>query len=159
MGTSARPLLRHEQRTVLPIEQQRVWERVASIEGINDELMPYMRMVFPRRHRGKTLEDIEPGMRVGKVWLHLGGVLPFDYDDLTITEFHPGVGFREDSTMLSMPQWRHTRTLRSLDDESTEVLDVVEFAPRIPMFAPVARRIIAHLFRHRHRRLAKHFDA
>jgi hypothetical protein len=35
-----------------------VWERVSSFEGINDELMPLMRMTAPRGMRSLQPEDV-----------------------------------------------------------------------------------------------------
>ncbi|MGW5525087.1 hypothetical protein [Gordonia sp. NPDC003950] len=152
-------------RTVIAAAPDRVWERVASMDGINAELMPYLRMVLPRRHRGKTIADVEPGVRIGKVWLLYGGFLPLDYDDLTIAELRPGIGFRERSSMLTMTSWRHDRTLTPISPsspdspEATEVLDEVAFLPRLPLrpLSPVLRWFVGHLFRHRHARLSAQF--
>ncbi|MEE3852576.1 hypothetical protein VZC37_19705 [Gordonia sp. LSe1-13] len=152
--------LRHRtQRSVIPAPAEAVWERVAGMDGINDELMPYMRMVLPWRHRGKTLSDIEVGMTVGKVPLLFGGILPLDYDDLTIVELEPGSGFREESSMASMKVWHHARRLTALSEQSTEVIDDLAFRPRLPLrpLTPVLVWFIGHLFRHRHRKLMAHF--
>ncbi|MET9200512.1 hypothetical protein [Gordonia sp. NPDC003585] len=152
-------LSRVGQTSVLNVPSETAWERVASMDGINAELMPYMKMVLPRRHRGKTIADIEIGEPVGKVWLLYGGVLPLDYDDLRIVELTPGVGFREESSMVTMKTWTHTRRLTALDDSRTEVSDVLEFRPRLLLrpLTPYLVWFVGHLFRHRHRRLAAHF--
>ena len=147
------------QRSVIAAPIEAVWTRVASMDGINDELMPYMRMVLPRRHRGKTIADIEVGVPLGKVMLLYGGLLPLDYDDLTIAEFTPGVGFREESSMAWMGVWQHTRRLAAVSSTETEVVDDLRFRPRLPLrpLTPVLVWFVGHLFRHRHRRLAEHF--
>ncbi|MEE4025881.1 hypothetical protein V1Y59_22550 [Gordonia sp. PKS22-38] len=149
----------HAQRSVIPAPAEAVWERVASVEGINDELMPYMRMVFPRRHRGKSVADIEVGAPIGKVILLYGGFLPVDFDDLTIVELTPGRGFREESSMASMTVWHHTRHLTALSQERTEVVDDLAFRPRLPLrpLTPLLVWFVGHLFRHRHRKLMAHF--
>jgi hypothetical protein len=35
-----------------------VWERVSTFDGVNDELMPLMRMTSPRRMRSLQPEDV-----------------------------------------------------------------------------------------------------
>ncbi|MGV9710052.1 hypothetical protein ACWDTI_05255 [Gordonia sp. NPDC003424] len=152
-------LVRVTMRSEVAASSEAVWDRVASMAGINDELMPYMRMVLPRRHRGKTLADIEVGVPVGRVWLLYGGVLPIDWDDLTIVDLTPGVGFREESSMATMTTWTHDRRLASRPNRGTEVTDVLEFRPRLPLrpLTPILEWFVGHLFRHRHRRLARYF--
>ncbi|MFW0793027.1 hypothetical protein AAFP30_04370 [Gordonia sp. CPCC 205515] len=153
--TPTEDLSRVVQRSVVDAPIDVVWDRVASMAGINDELMPYMKMVLPRRHRGKSIADIEVGVPVGKVWLLYGGLLPLDWDDLTIVELTPGVGFRDESSMATMKVWRHTRRLTPMSEGATEVSDVLEFAPRLLLrpVTPLLVWFVGHLFRHRHGRL------
>jgi ligand-binding SRPBCC domain-containing protein len=138
-----------------PIE--RVWAAVTSPEGINFELRPYLRMTVPRPFRGVTIDDIEPGTKLGRSIFLLFGVLPFDYDDITIAEIDKGFRFLERSTMMSMSAWTHERTLRQRG-ERTEVTDAVSFVARAPLglvpgWTQVLRVVLGFLFRHRHRRL------
>ncbi|WP_124706816.1 SRPBCC family protein [Gordonia insulae] len=159
MSAGRAELSSHTQRSVIRAPIDDVWTRVASMEGINDELMPYMRMVLPRRHRGKSLADIEVGVPLGKVMILYGGLLPADYDDLTIVELTPGRCFREESSMASMAVWHHERRLSPTRD-GTEVVDELHFRPRLPLrpLTPGLVWFVGRLFRHRHRRLAAHFD-
>ncbi|ROZ87675.1 hypothetical protein [Gordonia sp. OPL2] len=159
MSARQAELSTHTQRSVIGAPIEHVWARVASMEGINDELMPYMRMVLPRRHRGKTIADIEVGVPIGKVMILYGGMLPVDYDDLTIVDLSPGTGFREESSMASMSVWHHERRLSTAASGGTDVVDTLQFRPRLPLrpVTPVLVWFIGHLFRHRHRRLAAYF--
>ncbi len=135
-----------------------VWERVASLEGINDELGPWMRMTALR---GAVLSaDAVPiGERWFRSWVLLFGVLPFDYDELCIERMEAPRGFLERSRMLSARLWEHERTLEAPADGRTLVTDRVAFEPRIALAGGLQRRIIGALFRHRHRRLRRFFDA
>lgn len=153
------PRHRFRRRSVIDAPAEQVWERVASVEGINHELMPYLRMVFPRRYRGRDIGDLESGLHVGRVWLLYGGFLPLDYDDLTIETLTPGRGFAERSAMLAMPVWHHDRTVQPLPDGRSEVIDDVGFTPRLPLrpVTPLLLRLLRHVFDHRHRRLVAHF--
>jgi hypothetical protein len=87
-----------------------VWARVASLEGINYELGPWMRMTAPR---GAELSHstVPLGRRWFRCWILLFGVVPFDYDDLCVERLDPGRRFRECSTMLTARRWEHERTL------------------------------------------------
>ncbi|MDT5111925.1 MAG: hypothetical protein QOK33_4272 [Mycobacterium sp.] len=78
-----------------------VWQRVVTPDGINDELRPVMTMSMPRGAEFLTVDNVPVGVPIGRAWLRLLGVLPFDYDYLTIAELEPGRHFREESTMLS----------------------------------------------------------
>ena len=133
-----------------------LWARVASLEGINHELGPWMRMTAPRGAE-LTPEGVPLGQRWFRSWVLLFGVIPFDYDDLCIERIDPGRGFLERSKMLSARSWEHERTLHPLEDGGTRLTDRVTFAPRIAGTARIHRAVINAVFRHRHRRLAQFF--
>ncbi|OUZ12140.1 hypothetical protein BHE97_02805 [Aeromicrobium sp. PE09-221] len=140
-----------------PIE--RVWERVTSPAGINDELAPILSMGMPRDYRDATVATVPVGVPLGKAWLRLGGIVPVDYDDLMIVELDPPHGFHERSTMLAARTWEHRRRLARIGETKTHVTDELTIEPRLPVPARVPRMIVTSLFKHRHRRLAAHFAA
>src|SRR3990170_8110995 len=111
-----------ERQSIIDAPAEQVWDRVVTPEGINDELRPWMTMSMPRGAESLTVDNVPIGTPIGRAWLRLFGVLPFDYDLLTIAELQPGRGFREESTMLSMRQWRHEREVTP-DGEKTVVRD------------------------------------
>ena len=140
---------------------QAIWDWVTVPEGINHELMPVMRMTVPKRLRAVTVSQIAPGTKIGRSYFLLLGFLPFDYDDIMIAELEPGRRFVETSTMMSMRNWRHERTITPRGDWC-EVTDEVAFTLRFPAAAIpgtnlLVTRTLQGLFRHRHRRLAAHF--
>lgn len=136
----------------------RVWERVITQEGINDEMGPYVKMTMPRQFRGKTIADVTPGTRIGKSFLLLFGVLPFGFDDITVAQIEPGRMFREESAMTGMRTWIHHRTLEPTNGK-TIVTDEVTIAPHLPIpgLARLLGFALAAFFDHRHRRLQRHF--
>jgi ligand-binding SRPBCC domain-containing protein len=148
-----------ERRSHIDASAARVWARVITPEGINDELRPWMTMSLPRRTGPLTIDTIPVGTPIGRSWLRLFGVVPFDYDHLMIAELEPGRRFLEESTMLSMSLWRHERTVTP-DDDGADVHDRITFRLRPPLrlAAPVVAAGIGALFTHRHRRLARHFS-
>jgi ligand-binding SRPBCC domain-containing protein len=139
-----------------PSEQ--VWARVASADGINDELRPWMRMTAPRGTQ-LSISDVPLGRPWFRSWVLLFGLLPFDYDELCIERLEPGRGFLERSRMLSAPLWEHERTLESTASGGTRVTDRVAFTPRLRAASRLHRAVIAAIFRHRHRRLCAYFGA
>jgi ligand-binding SRPBCC domain-containing protein len=147
-----------ERESVVDAPADRVWARVTTPEGINDELWPWMTMSMPRGQKDLTVDTIPVGTPVGRCWMRLFGVLPFDFDLLMIEELFPGRGFHEESTMLSMRRWRHERTVTP-DGGKSVVRDRLTFDPRLPLrpLGPVLKVGIGALFGHRQRRLQRYF--
>jgi ligand-binding SRPBCC domain-containing protein len=148
-----------ERRSVVAAAADAVWARVVTPEGINDELRPVMTMSMPRGAEALTVDNVPVGVPIGRAWLRLFGVLPFDYDQLTIAELEPGRRFREESTMLSMSLWRHERTVTPDGATASVVHDRVGFRLRagLRLSTPLVAVGIGALFSHRHRRLQRHF--
>lgn len=136
-----------------------VWARVVTPEGINDEMRPWMTMSMPRGASGLSIDTLRVGEPLGRAWIRLFGVIPFDYDALTVAELEPGRRFHEKSTMLSMRRWEHERTLTPVGDR-TRVHDRITFEPRLPIpgLASLLRRVLRAFFGHRHRKLQQHFS-
>ena len=148
-----------ERQSIVAAPAEEVWARVVTPEGINDELRPWMTMSMPRGAGAMTVDNIPIGTPVGRCWMRLFGVLPFDYDHLTIAELNRGRGFDEQSTMLSMRRWRHERDVAPDGDSKAIVRDRITFQLRAPLrpATPIVAAGLRALFGHRHRRLQRHF--
>lgn len=148
-----------ERSSVVRADPAAVWRRVVSPEGINDEMRPWLTMSAPRGAGDLTIDTLPLGEPLGRAWLRLGGLVPFDYDDLVITELEPGRRFHEESSMASMRRWVHDRTVVPAADGATTVTDRVAFEPRLApaRIGPMLRPVLAAFFAHRHRRLVRHF--
>jgi ligand-binding SRPBCC domain-containing protein len=111
-----------------PIEQ--VWARVVTPEGINDELRPWMTMSMPHGAESLTVDNVPVGTPIGRCWIRLFGVLPIDYDLLTIR------------------QWRHECDVSPDSDGKTVVRDRITFTlraalrPLTPIFAAGLRAFV-----------------
>lgn len=149
-------LKRVERSSVVAAPSADVWARVITPEGINDEFRPWLTMSIPVGVEGLTVDNVEPGTLIGRCWIRLFGVIPVDYDDLTIVELEPGRRFLEQSTLFSAPQWQHERVVEPIDATTSRVTDRLEFTPRRG-FGLTARPLIQLIFWHRHRRLRRHF--
>ncbi len=146
-----------EVRSRLRAPAAAVWERVITPAGINDEMRPLLRMTLPRGLEDFDIEGAEPGRRLGRSWILLLGVVPFDYDDLTLERVEPGRGFLERSTMLSQRLWEHERTLEPDGEGGCLIADRVAWEPRLPLPGALLAPPIGAFFRHRHRRLHRRF--
>ena len=135
-----------------------VWERIISPDGINQEMRPWLTMTMPRGATGLTVETVPLGRPVGRAWLRLFGIVPFDFDHLNIVEIEVGSRFLERSTMLSMRRWEHERILIAVDG-GTRVCDRVTLQPRMPIpgLAGMLARVVDAFFKHRQRRLRDYF--
>ena len=132
---------------------------MTTFDGVNRELGPWMRMTHPREAEGLSIADAPVGQRLFRSWVLLFGLLPIDYDDITLESVLPGAGFDERSSMLSMRVWEHRRRLRPLGDRACAVEDRLGFEPRVALTLPVLRAVVSRLFRHRHARLVRRFGA
>ena len=148
-----------EGQIVVDAAADQVWARVVTPEGINDELRPWMTMSMPRGAESLTVDNVPIGVPIGRAWMRLFGVLPFDYDLLRIAELDPGRGFDEQSTMMSMRQWRHQRSVTPDGDSKAIVRDRITFQLRAPLrpATPIVAAGLRALFGHRHRRLQQYF--
>jgi ligand-binding SRPBCC domain-containing protein len=150
-----------EQSSVLYSPAAKVWEFAVSEEGINHELSPILRMTMPPKLRGKTIDDVEVGVELGRSWILLGRLIPVDYDDLKLAELGPGMRFRESSRTLTFSVWQHEREVVD-EGAGCRVTDRLGFElkrpmARVPGMAALARAVVGFLFRHRHRRLASYW--
>jgi ligand-binding SRPBCC domain-containing protein len=140
-----------------------VWARATTEDGVNEELRPLMRMTMPKAFKGKRIDDVEVGEPLGRSWVLLFGLIPFDYDDLCLVELEPGRRFLERSQMLSMRMWQHEREVVPAGD-GCRLTDRVSFELRrplawIPGMSRATGAIIRRVFAHRHRRLVARWGA
>jgi hypothetical protein len=145
-----------ERSSLLQAPAADVWTRVVTPDGINDEFWPWLTMSLPAEASALSIDTLELGKPIGRSWIRLFGVLPVDYDDLTIAELEPGRRFLEQSRLFSAPQWQHERLVEPVGDASSRVTDRLTFTPRRG-FGLLGPRIIRLIFWYRHHRLRRFF--
>jgi ligand-binding SRPBCC domain-containing protein len=133
-----------------------VWSRATTPEGINDELAPLLRMTIPPGFNSLEPDEIELGEPLGRSWVLLGGLIPFDYDEITLVELEPGRRFVERGRLLSQRMWEHVRSVEPVDGGCV-IRDAVAWEPKLPVSGRALRPLFATIFRHRHRRLRRRF--
>ena len=148
-----------EVESIVPASPERVWARVSTMEGVNAELAPIVRMTCPAELSGRVMDpEVVPlNTRVFRSWILLFGIVPIDYDDLTFVRIEPGRGFLESSAMLTQRRWVHQRTLEPVAG-GCRVTDRVRFEPRLPFGGSLMRAVFRRVFEHRHRRLRRAFE-
>jgi ligand-binding SRPBCC domain-containing protein len=142
----------------LAVDREQLWTVISTMQGVNAELAPWLRMSVPVEVRGKSLADIRLGEVAFESWLLALGLLPFDRHRLCLIELERGRGFVERSSSWLQRIWQHERTLETIAG-GTEIRDRVTFEPRIGLLAPVVQMVVARLFRHRHARLRARFHS
>ena len=143
-------------RSRLAADADAVWAHATSLEGINAELGPWLRMTAP-----PGIADISADPPLGEFWFHswilVLGLFPYDRMHLRITALEHR-RFVEQSTMLWLKGWRHERLVEPVEGGCV-IEDRLTPQPRIPGSMPVVRFIIGRLFDHRHSRLRKEFGS
>ena len=142
-------------RLAAPAEE--VWAGVTTAEGVNAEMKPLLRMTVPRGLDDFSIADVEDGTTLGRSWILLFGLIPFDYDDIHLESIEPGRAFHERSTMLTQRRWEHDRSVEPDGEGACTVTDSVLFEPRLPLPPALLRPLLHAFFRRRHRRLRRRF--
>ena len=133
-----------------------VWSVVSTMQGVNHELSPWLRMTFPATRAASDGQPVPLGERLFRSWILFFGVLPVDYDDIVLVRVDSGRGFREESTTAMARSWIHERTIEATPG-GCRITDQVELVPRPFVPGLLLGRVVGALFAHRHRRLRARF--
>ena len=142
-------------RSELESSAEAVWAAAGTIQGVNYELAPWLRMTAPRWAAGFRIEQAPVGEPVFVSWILLGGALPIDRHALRFARIDAGRGFDEDSTSWTERRWRHSRRVEPLGAARCAVSDEVSFEPRL--LGGLVQAVIQRIFAHRHRRLRRKY--
>jgi ligand-binding SRPBCC domain-containing protein len=130
-----------------------VWAQASTLQGVNYELAPWVRMTAPRTAR-PSLADAPIGTQAFASVLLLFGVFPFDVHHLFFERVYE-FGFDEESWSWLNRRWRHERRIVPNAD-GTKVTDRLTVEPRLAPKVLVAL-LVRQLFLSRHRRLRRAF--
>ncbi len=152
-ATRPKPAIDITSRVPRPVQE--LWPIVSSAAGVNAELKPLVSMTFPKD--GFDFSEAPVDQPLFKSWILLFGFLPIDRHTFVLHEVGPS-HFIETSHTLLQKHWRHERYLTAQGD-STDVRDVVTVIPRVAFMTPLTNRIVATIFRNRHKQLARLYPA
>lgn len=138
-------------RCNLTVRPEDLWGEL-SIDTVNYELFPWIRMSAPRVWRNVKLMDWNNNGPLFSSWVLLLGVLPIDRHAFGSLDLSQSLRFVETSSSWINRIWRHERILKATPN-GCEVTDKVSFSPRIPIASALLERIYLLVFAHRHSRL------
>jgi hypothetical protein len=139
----------------LPIRPDEFWAGM-SMDAVNAELMPLVRMTTPTQWRHCALPQWTTGRVLFRSVILLFGVLPVDVHALRLDEIDPERGFFERSSSWANRLWEHRRTTQATA-RGCVVTDDVTVVGRLPWITLALMPVYRWVFRHRHRRLvARH---
>ncbi|MCB9614023.1 MAG: hypothetical protein H6721_20195 [Sandaracinus sp.] len=145
-----------EVTSTLRASADEVWDHASTMDGVNHELAPWVRMRVPRAARDLALFDAPTDREAFPSVMLAFGVLPFDVHHLALERIVER-GFDEESWSWMQRRWRHERRVEPTA-EGCRVTDRLLVEPR---FAPSAlvRPVVRAIFESRHRRLRRRFGA
>jgi hypothetical protein len=110
-------------------------------------------MTFPESV-GNLVSDCRPDQAPLRSWILLFGLVPVEYDDLTLVEVEDGRRFLERSEMLTQQIWQHEREILA-DADGSRIVDRVYIESRIPSLEKIQMAVFKVVFRYRHFRLKR----
>ena len=124
-----------------------------TMEGVNAELSPLVRMTAPEALSRQSIFDWPVQRELFASWILLFGLLPIDRHHFFLESVDPKSGFQERSSSWVNTFWSHTRQVVPLGS-GCQVTDTVEYKSRVPLvdlaFKPAYRLVF--WLRHRHLR-------
>lgn len=123
-------MLSFKRSSLLQTSPERLWQHAGSMTGVNRELFPMAQMTVPGEFKDLHLSQATTGRPLFRSWILFLGLIPIDYDEITIVEIFPGGGFQERSKMATNRIWAHKRTIVQ-EQAFCRITDEVEFQPVI----------------------------
>ena len=127
-----------------------------TLNGVNAELSPLVRMTAPAAFAQRPLQEWPERQNLFISWILLLGVLPVDRHAFYLHSVTPGRGFVETSSSTLNALWQHERTIIPLA-AGCRVTDVVEYRCRLPLLGYLLNPVYKLVFWHRHRYLRSRY--
>jgi hypothetical protein len=142
-------------RSKLDVAPQAFWA-ATSMQSVNWELAPLVRMTAPPEWRDCALSQWQAGRPLFKSWILLFGILPVDLHSFRLEAIDPEGGFLEASSSWVNKAWRHERKTLAGAGQCT-VVDHVRVLGRCAPLTALLMPVYKWVFRHRHARLRSKF--
>lgn len=138
-------------RSILKVSPEQFWSSM-SMESVNWELAPWVRMSAPTQWRACAIDQWRTGELLFKSWILLFGVLPSDLHSVRLLHIDAAGGFVEASSSWMNREWRHERRTQA-HPQGCLLEDVVTVTGRLPWITAALMPVYRLVFAHRHRRL------
>ena len=122
-----------------------------TMEGVNFELFPLIKMTSPKTHTSKSILEWPKNERVFTSVLLLLGFIPVDCHSFNFIGLEHD-GFEEHSSTFMNKIWNHKRTIIDAGNRSL-VVDKVSYQSRTPLIGSLMKPLYKFIFEHRHNRL------
>lgn len=156
-GNPILPMSSFAMRSEIPVSPEDFWSGM-SLEAVNAELAPLVRMTAPAAFRTLPMTDWPTGQPLFTSTILLLGVLPADRHAFCLDAVDPGRGFLERSSTTMLRLWQHERTTAPTA-HGCIVEDAVTFRSRVPGLDRLLLPVYRAVFRHRHDRLTARYGA
>ena len=133
----------------LPVDE---FLETLTMQGVNSELKPLVRMTAPAAFSGKSIFEWPVRQKLFRSWILLFGILPIDRHSFYFETINSGEGFAEHSTSWTNEYWSHERRIAA-HSSGCRVTDTVSFKSRIPFVDKVLEPAYRLVFWLRHRNL------
>ena len=143
--------------STLNLPRTQLWQEVTNMQGVNYELAPFVKMTLPKEYEQFTIQDAPVGEKLFTSIILFFKFIPVDIHHFRLDQVVTNERFEENSTSLMHQFWRHTRILRRIEN-GTEITDVIQFLPRLPLIGYLLQPVYQFVFRNRHQRLRNKFN-
>ena len=140
-------------RSKLAVSPEELWQSVASAEGVNHEMGPWLRFVPPA---GENLLEAAGRGEVLKLKIRGPLGIPLGNYPLRLVRLEEGRGFLEQTQMLPCLLWQHERTIEA-EGDGTVITDRLGWRWKLRLLDPLLSPGVGVFFRHRHRKLRSRF--
>lgn len=140
-----------ELATSLPVSPSRLASDLLTMEGVNYELSPILKMTAPKNWAAKPISQWPENCELFSSKILLCGVLPVDLHRFKFQSVHR-LGFKESSRSLFNHHWSHERTIL-VNNTGATVKDVVLYENKLTFLGCLLLPLYKSLFAHRHKRL------
>lgn len=146
---------RIEMETSLPVSPAVLASELLTMEGVNDELSPILKMTAPQPWASKPISEWPVNSEIFSSRILLFGVMPIDLHRFKFESVH-GMGFKESSKSLFNRHWSHERTIRESGSGAT-VKDVLHYTSQLGFLGYLFMPLYQAIFSHRHKRLKRKY--
>ena len=143
-------------KSEIKVEKEDLVKHSFSMEGVNFELFPWIRLTYPKGSYLFKKNIKPPGQFLFRSLTLFLGIVPIDLHSFYFYSLDFDGHFVEMSNSLVFKQWNHTRIISSIDGGSL-LEDYLEFSPRLVLFRKLVKFLINRVFLHRHNKIKKKF--
>lgn len=142
---------RIEITTSLPVSPRLLASDLLTMQGVNFELSPILKMTCPQNWAAKPISQWPENCELFTSKILMCGFFPVDLHRFKFQSVHC-MGFKESSRSLFNSHWSHERTILKTNS-GAEVKDVILYENKLGILGYLFMPLYKSVFSHRHKRL------